>query len=198
MPIICNKEENIFVIQTKNSSYVIEKNKDNSLTEVYWGTRVSRVEDFPTADEVIDIYYDADRESRCQVRCEYCSWGNRFYREPCIKVTFDDGVRDCELRYDAHKISDDKNELTLFLTDTHYKISVRLIYRIYPDLDFIDKRAIVKNTGDKPIIVSITRQYYRPRGQRNTQSRERPLNTERRLSSLGLYIQTAAIIRISP
>lgn len=153
MPIICNKEENIFVIQTKNSSYVIEKNKDNSLTEVYWGTRVSRVEDFPTADEVIDIYYDADRESRCQVRCEYCSWGNRFYREPCIKVTFDDGVRDCELRYDAHKISDDKNELTLFLTDTHYKISVRLIYRIYPDLDFIDKRAIVKNTGDKPITV---------------------------------------------
>ena len=26
MPIICNKEENIFVIQTKNSSYVIIEN----------------------------------------------------------------------------------------------------------------------------------------------------------------------------
>ena len=57
MPIICNKEENIFVIQTKNSSYVIIENcasggrrADLSISE--YCSRINRSDNQNPRDEI--------------------------------------------------------------------------------------------------------------------------------------------------
>lgn len=53
---------------------------------------------------------------------EYTGWGGMRYAEPCLKVTFDGGVRDLVLKYISHQTGEDT--LTLRLKDIQRELFV--------------------------------------------------------------------------
>lgn len=145
------EESKTFLINTENSTYAFCVNEDNTVTNLHWGARVDYDFDLPSGEEMRRTCEWCD--SPAVKRGEFCAWGGRFYQEPCLKVTFADGVRDCILRYASHKISETGDELTLTLKDKVYPLYVDLIYKIYNGLDLIDKHSVIRNCGEESFVV---------------------------------------------
>ena len=138
-------ERKLFVLTTENSTYAMGVNKSGSLGHIYWGKRIGPPGDL--ADPVSGLF---------QVNTqEYPGWGEYFFDEPALKITYSDGVRDTRLRYKEHHITenDDCCELRIALKDTFYPLQVDLVYKIYPDSDVIERHAIVTNQGDAAITI---------------------------------------------
>lgn len=143
-------KDDVFLITTENMTYAFSKNADNTLTNLHWGGRITDTFDLPEAAEIRGLS-DYDLESDEHKRGEYLAWGKRLFREPCLKAEFSDGVRDCELRYFSHSISEDSTELTVTLRDSVYPLAVHLHYKIYAGLDLIDRYAVFENLGKDKI-----------------------------------------------
>ena len=90
MGILINKSENIFSIQSKNTSYVFGVDNEGLLRNLYWGSKIENVEDFdmPILNEVStnDPVYEITRE-------EYPVYGSLRYKEHCLKATFSNKLR---------------------------------------------------------------------------------------------------------
>ena len=144
-------ESRTFLINTQNSTYAFCVNDDNTVTNLHWGARVDYDIDMPKAEEIRETCEWND--SPHVKRGEFCAWGGRFYQEPCLKVTFSGGVRDCMLIYDSHKISESADELVITLKDKVYPLYVDLFYKIYDGLDLIDKHSVIRNCGEESFTV---------------------------------------------
>lgn len=144
-------ESRTFLINTPNSTYAFCVNEDNTITNLHWGARVDYDFDMPKAEEIRETCEWND--SPHVKRGEFCAWGGRFYQEPCLKVTFSGGVRDCMLIYDSHKISESADELVITLKDKVYPLYVDLFYKIYDGLDLIDKHSVIRNCGEESFTV---------------------------------------------
>jgi len=59
------------------------------------------------------------------------------YSEPCLKVTFGDGVRDLALRYVSHEISTDTSPCT---SKTSAILPGGLVYQVFPPTTSSDGR----------------------------------------------------------
>ena len=143
----------VFVIQTQNSTYAIERNEAGVLNNTYWGPRIERAEDLPVGEENRFNRALIRQDEKNHIRAEYVGWGGWFYGEPALKATFADGTRSLKLAYRDHTITaDDKSQtLQVTLVDPCFPIEVHLHYRIYPDLDLVDRWAVVTNKGKEPI-----------------------------------------------
>ncbi|MBI5821149.1 MAG: alpha-galactosidase [Verrucomicrobia bacterium] len=143
----------VFVIQTQNSTYAIERNEAGVLNNTYWGPRIERVEDLPVGEENRFNRALIRQDEKNHIRAEYVGWGGWFYGEPALKATFADGTRSLKLAYRDHNITtDDKSQtLQVSLVDPCFPIEVRLHYRIYSGLDLVDRWAVVTNKGKEPI-----------------------------------------------
>jgi alpha-galactosidase len=140
-PIRFDTARGLFVLQTANTTYALERNKAQAINQTYWGPRITRLADLPVGE--------ASRWNRD----EYVGWGGWFYGEPALKVSFADGTRVLALEYRDHAIESAGKTHTLRITlkDPVYPLEVRLFYRIYAGLDLVDRWAVVTNQGDAPI-----------------------------------------------
>lgn len=153
MPILYDASTRTFSIHTARATYAFGISPDGGVNHLYWGEYLPRAADLPVWAELSRLA-SRPKETDCQRRSEFAAWGNVFYQEPCLKVTFADGVRDCELRYDSHEISADGNELTVTMKDRCYPLYAELRYRIYEGLDLIDRRAVIRNAdGERAVTV---------------------------------------------
>src|SRR4029077_2172031 len=85
---------------------------------------------------------------------EYPGYGGIKYIDPCLKVTFADGVRDVVLRFESTELVDaDTPELRVQLCDEHYPLSVTLHYRVHTAHDLIERFVTVTNQGDSAILL---------------------------------------------
>ncbi|MBP3962958.1 alpha-galactosidase [Paenibacillus lignilyticus] len=141
-------ENNVFLLNTKNCSYSFSVDQEGLLRHLYWGSRIDAIEDFKNEPYVWEQgfhpIYDVKRE-------ECSSFGTMRFKETSFKVTFADGVRDFRYRYIGHTI--DKDELTVILEDTVYPLQMSLHYKVYEEVDIIEKRRTVKNGGSDVVTV---------------------------------------------
>lgn len=86
------------------------------------------------------------------LREEYSTFGGIRFMEPCLKAELPGGVRDCVLRYEAHRLIDE-NELSITLRDIGYSLLVDLHYRAYPEYNVIVRWAEIRNSGPEPVIL---------------------------------------------
>src|SRR5690242_1730954 len=86
----------IWVLETEHTSYVLGRDAKGQIQHMYWGTRIARAEDFGTARALPEHSSFDPGEGE-----EYPGWGGLRYAEPCLKVTFDGGVRDLVLQYSS-------------------------------------------------------------------------------------------------
>lgn len=167
-----NYEENeqVFHLQTKNTSYIMRVVKGKYLAHVYWGKKINtpnmenaqlnRLIGFSATTDNEDKSYSLDFV--CQ---EYPAGCGTDYRIPAISVLFEDGSRNLQLTYDSYKIIKGKpalkglpstyveNEaeadtLTITLKDRLQGVKINLFYTAYRDLDVITRSVEVINEGN--------------------------------------------------
>lgn len=140
------KDDKLFVLNTKHTSYAFFLDEDGILVHLYWGKRIDRVEDFDVDTMVGEQGYHPNIDKK---REECSSYGMMRYKETSMKVSFFDGVRDFRYHVAAWETTED--ELKLVLEDVHYPLQVTLYYKVYEDTDVIARWREVKNTGKETV-----------------------------------------------
>ncbi len=161
MSVTFSREHGKFLLTTSGTSYCLGVDAENNLQHLYWGKRLPREEDFPACRAIgqtvgigknlknpknfteRDFYYPYEA-GRAVINEEYPGWGGLNFVEPCLKVTFPDGVRDVVLKYEGYETRDDE-ELVVTLKDEHYPFYVHLFYRVFADVDIIVRWAEIEN-----------------------------------------------------
>jgi alpha-galactosidase len=142
-------ESRIFLLETAHASYVFGMNENGALQNIYWGGKVPRAADFSPARTVINHASFESREGQSPE--EYPGWGGMQYAEPCLKVTFGDGVRDLALRYVAHELGPET--VTVHLKDIGYKFLVDVVYQVFPANDIIRRQVKITNETGQPVTI---------------------------------------------
>jgi alpha-galactosidase len=151
-----------WLLTTAHTAYLFGRAADGRVQHLYWGERLLYPEDYSTLGPATQAApsgdYDAiavqlQNEGRLPVE-EYPAWGGFFYNEPCLKVTFANGVRDLELVYARQRQSagpDGLPRLIVTLKDKVYPLEVDLCYKIIAECDLIERQAVIRNPGPQPL-----------------------------------------------
>lgn len=141
-----------WILETRTTAYALGLNDAGVLAHRYWGARLPYAEDYPAAPNPGGwVSFNGPSQLTPE---EYPGYAGLTYIEPCLKVTFDDGVRDVVLRFDRADVRDgDVPELEIRLRDAAYPLQVTLRYRVHEAHDLIERSASLTNTGSTPVIV---------------------------------------------
>lgn len=136
----------IWVLETKTGAYAIGLCRTGTINHIYFGEKLSCLSDYPSAESVAKYPFTLGSDLNAE---EYMGWSKAKYTEPCLKATFSDHVRDVDLEYDSWCMTTDT--LTITLKDQHYPLSVHLTYKLYEELDIIERSAKIVNNGEHSI-----------------------------------------------
>ena len=112
-----------WTLTTRSFSYQLQVTADSLLQMNHFGrNEPGRPYTWPLGEEIT-------------VRGGYSS------RTPVLEAVFDGRVRDTELAYDSHRITDNNGYQTLSVTlkDKHYPLSVTEHIRVLPEYDLLEK-----------------------------------------------------------
>jgi alpha-galactosidase len=141
-----------WVLETNTTAYALGFNQAGLLTHRYWGARLPDPADYPAPPSPPGW---ASFNNPAQLTPEeYPGFEDMKFTDPCIKVTFADGVRDVVLRFEsAEVLPGDAPELRVHLRDTLYPLRVTLHYRAHERYDLIERWATASNQSDDPITI---------------------------------------------
>lgn len=166
-----------FILETKNSSYVIKVTKHDFLAHIYYGKKIRNYDCeeslvFPKEPPLCARITPED-----EVYCldtlpqEYPTSGRGDYRHPALVIDNTDGSRIVELKYKDFNIvkgkptlaglpslySEDENDvstLEIRLEDALTNIEVSLFYSIFENIDAITRWSIVRNAGNETVNIN--------------------------------------------
>lgn len=170
-------ELQLFHLESKHSSYIIQLVKSAYPAHLYWGPRLNtslfkgqlhRVERGSFSPNFIkeDRTFSFDTLPQ-----EYPSYGTGDFREPAIEVQFQDGSTVMDLKYQYHAIKKGKqglqglpstyvesdleaDTLELHMLDEKSGLKVTLIYSVYNNMDAVTRTVHVENSGEETIILN--------------------------------------------
>jgi alpha-galactosidase len=136
-----------WVLETATTGYALGLNEAGLLAHCFWGARLPDAADYPPPPAPRGW---ASFNNPAQLTPEeYPGYEDIKFVEPCLKVTFADGVRDVVLRFDSAEVVEE--ELRLHLHDRHYALRVTLHYRVHAAYDLIERYVTVANLGETPM-----------------------------------------------
>lgn len=140
-------KDNSFVLETKNTHYVLGVDKYGYNRHIHWGKKCN-ITDY----EAKDIWDENSNHTRLDMaKQEFTVFGGTMYRESDLKVQFPDKCREIDLEFVDANAED--NLLTFTLKDKHYPLQIALKYKIQDNDDIITRWAEITNTGDGDITV---------------------------------------------
>ena len=140
-------QSNFWILETANTAYAFGLNQAGFLVNAGWGPRLPNAQDYPPPPESLGW---ASFNNPAQVLPEeFPAYGGMCYQEPCLKITFADGVRDVVLCFDSAATTSDG--VTITLRDIHYPLRVILYYRAHAPYDLIERWAVIVNDGPAPL-----------------------------------------------
>jgi len=141
-----------WVLETHTTGYALGINHAGLLVHRYWGGKLTQLDDYPLAlspDPWASFNAAAQRTPE-----EYPGYEGAKYIEPCLKVTFADGVRDVVLRFDRAEVQlVAVPELRVLGHDTFYPFAATLHYRVHEAYDLIERFVTITNQGDEPVTI---------------------------------------------
>jgi alpha-galactosidase len=164
MPI--HTTEHGWVLETQTTAYALGLNQAGLLAHCYWGARLPNVDDYPPPPSPRDWAFNRPAQLTPE---EYPGYEDMKFIDPCLKVTFADGVRDVVLRYDSAEVVEGETpELRLHLRDVHYPFRVTLHYRAHSACDLIERYVTATNFGETPMMLERiwSAQWHLPPGDR--------------------------------
>ena len=150
MSFAVNTKNDVFLLNTKSTSYAFGVDDRGLIRHLYWGKRIDSVEELeiPQLTEVStnDPVFEITKE-------EFPVHGGLRYKEHCLKATFADGTRELVYQYCGYDVekAEDWEELIVHLRDDHYEFFMDLRYRVYPQYDLMERSVELKNQMDSPI-----------------------------------------------
>jgi alpha-galactosidase len=136
-----------WILETDRTAYVFGLNSQGLLIHLYWGAKLPRAEDYPLPSEFNG--WSSFNSAADMLPEEFPAYGGNKFIEPCLKVSFADGVRDVVLVFSSSQI--ENNELQIVLKDAHYPFLVTLHYRLHAEFDLIERFVIVQNNDVTPV-----------------------------------------------
>lgn len=139
------RKDNIFILETKNTHYVLGVDRYGYNHHIHWGKKCDADDYFikNIGDE------NSNHSMLDNFKQEYTPFGQTMYRGNTIKANFSDGCREINLKFDGCEA--EKNTLKLNFSDKHYPLTITLNYEIYDDCDIITRWTTLKNNGEEPI-----------------------------------------------
>ena len=152
MSIVVATDHPMFLLSTATTSYGLEVTDAGAVVNLYWGARLDRVEDLPYVEQEA-LNFSQEPDKKPWTNQEFPGAGGYFFNEPCMKALYPSGCRDTKLLYAGYALEHDNISDTLILTlkEQLAPLTVRLYYRVYHQLDVIDRWAAVENLGDAPV-----------------------------------------------
>ena len=150
MSIAMNQKKDIFLLNTRSSSYAFGIDDQGLVRHLYWGEKIESVEDFemPVLTEVStnDPVFEITRE-------EFPVYGSLRYKEHCLKAAFADGTREVVYQYCGYEVIQTEmyEELIIQLKDTCYDFAINLHYKVYADYDLMERSVTVENRTSEVI-----------------------------------------------
>ncbi|MFO7968545.1 MAG: alpha-galactosidase [Bacillota bacterium] len=166
-----NKDNNMFVLESKNTTYVIGIGPKKHLYHLYYGEKlevIKQQDDFFTLNQVpignATNYEDSENLTLNNVPLEFSTYGKGDYREPTIHIEDESGYRSMDFIYSDYEIIDNlhhknmpqaKKEKTIkiSLIEKTSKIKVNLLYSLFEDDDVIVRNIIIENTTDQAFVL---------------------------------------------
>lgn len=141
------KKDNIFILETPNTHYVLGVDRYGYNHHLHWG-RKCEMQDY-CIEEISDE--NSNNTMLDEFAQEYTVFGATMYRECALKAQFADGCREISLQYNGCDVQ--ANALRLCFSDKSYPLEITLHYQVYDDTDIITRWATIKNTGSAPILL---------------------------------------------
>ena len=172
MAIQYNKEQNVFRLDTKGTTYMIGVTKEGYIGHIYYGKRLQkaygnyllRTEETPFTPAV------RKREKSAFLDCfptEYPTGGIGDYRESCLDVRDESGSIGCELFFQDYKIQKGKPRLVglpasfgteeevetleILCKDAVLDLQVTISYSVFEENDIITRNVKIENTGKQKL-----------------------------------------------
>lgn len=146
MSIHIDRSERRFRLNAGAMDYVFELAENDLPVNLYWGKTLSRPDDLSTAAEIQYRNHRTERQSE-NARQEYPAFYGEFYHECALKAEYPDGVRCTRLRFREFSVVKEKERelLTLSFSDALHPLTLRLFYRVWNDIELIDRWSEIKN-----------------------------------------------------
>lgn len=134
--------KNFFVIETKNTHYVLGSDKNGLLHHIHWGKKAD------TDDYEIEQQYEknSNHSELDYVNTEYTVFGGTMYRNCAFKCEYYDKCRDSVFRFLYAEEKDGRLDITL--RDSVYSIDIVLTYLYSDKTDIITRYATVVNNSE--------------------------------------------------
>ena len=161
MPIIYEKESNIFHISSNKTSYILKILDTGHVSHLYWGRRINSSKVSYIVNDINRVSYISDTDNIKDFKLEitpqeYPSYGNTDLRSPAFELKFEDGSTVTDLRYNSHRIYKGKNlldglpstyvennnestTLEIYMKDNIKKLTVILTYTIFEEMNVITR-----------------------------------------------------------
>ena len=160
MPITATADS--WLIETANTAYAFGLDSAGYLVHRYWGVRLPNTNDYAAPPAVQPS--DSFNALATLLQEEYPAYAGPIYREPCLKLSFADGVRDTVIGFERAEVAGDTLKLTL--RDTAYPLTIMLHYRVHAEVDLIERWVTLTNTGSATIVIerALSAQWHAPEG----------------------------------
>jgi alpha-galactosidase len=150
--ILIDRSARRFLLTAGEMSYAFELAENDLPINLYWGVKLECADGLPS---IADLQFYQHRTNRLSenTRQEYPAFYGEFYNECALKAEYSDGVRSTRLRCQGHtrKEGNGCEILTLSFTDALHPLRLRLFYRVWNDLELIDRWSEIENGSDTSV-----------------------------------------------
>ncbi len=148
MPVLVR--DNQWILETADTAYVVGVNRSGLLVHAYWGDRLPYPDDYPAPADARD--WASFSGAAHFLAAEYPAYAGTNFTEPCLKLSYADGVRDTVLQFAGAAIVDGAApELRVTLRDVDYPLSVVVCYRVHESHNLVERWAEIVNEGETPV-----------------------------------------------
>lgn len=171
------KENNLFILETNNTTYAFNVMETGHLEHIYYGRKI-RMPQARNGENLLEkkaflpgttLAYDQEHLSvgLDDLRLEMSSYGKGDLREPFIEVVHGDGSFTSDFLYDDYTTYKGKHEfealpgsygdaedvetLCVTLKDKQYNLTLELYYYVYPKCDVICRSAKLINDSEDTV-----------------------------------------------
>ncbi|HEX2864099.1 MAG TPA: hypothetical protein VHN99_05990, partial [Deinococcales bacterium] len=100
MPILA--ADRAWVLLTDRTAYALAVNPQGILTHTHWGAPLGQPGDYPPAET--SRGWASFNNAQQVIREEYPAFEGEKYTDPCLKLTYPDGVRDAVPRFSSARV----------------------------------------------------------------------------------------------
>jgi alpha-galactosidase len=169
MPIVYNKKNKVFHLQTKSTSYIFQLYPMGYLVHKYWGKKINSItfEKKSIFNTKAYDYEDMDLNID-SLMLEFSGFGYGDFREPSFQVEVESGNIVCDMKYQSHKIfkgkmnlkglpsvyieeGDFAETLEIILEDNYTGLNIILSYTVIDDFDVITRSVKFINNGNQKL-----------------------------------------------